>query len=126
MARDMVREIVEALEPTLKEGWVEGRKAFNKGRKAMSFSKDDILGALGLQRQTVGSWLGPVAIGFGVGALVGAAVAFMVAPRPGVQLREELLERGRKIVNKAREDGFGATSNMGSTSPGGMGNTPTT
>src|SRR5438477_12837938 len=112
MARDMVREIADLFD----KGMSSGEKAFNKGRKAMSFSKDDILDALGLQRQTVGSWLGPAAVGFGVGALVGAVVAFMTAPRPGNELREELIERGRKIVNRAKEEGFGSSTNAGSTS----------
>jgi hypothetical protein len=109
MARDNVQDLVESLQPMLKGGWAQGRRAFNHGRKVMrSFSKDDILDSIGLQRQTVGTWLGPLAIGLGVGALIGAAVALMVAPRPGIQLREDLLERGRKIMNKGKE-GFGAT-----------------
>ena len=69
----------------------------------MSFGKDDILDALGLKTAGPADWLGPVAIGFGLGALVGAAVALALAPRPGSELRGELMERGRRAMGKARE-----------------------
>ena len=78
-------------------------------------SKDDILAALGLEQSN--DWIAPAIIGFGVGALVGAAVAFMVAPKAGAELREDLFERGRRYVDKAREQVSNMTGqNAGSTS----------
>ena len=71
--------------------------------KQMNFDRGDILDALGLDRG-VGSWFGPAAIGFGVGALVGATVALLSAPRAGSELREDLMERGRKVVKRGREE----------------------
>jgi hypothetical protein len=71
----------------------------------MNVNKDDILEALGLKEHGWGGveWLGPALVGFGVGALIGATVALLVAPRPGVELREELLERGRRMAQRGRE-----------------------
>lgn len=101
-AKDVVSAVNEALSDNYK-----------KGRKAMSFDKDDILDAIGLQRNTTMSWLGPAAVGFGVGALIGGVVAMMMAPKAGTELREDLLERGRKIVQRTKDDEFGTTTGMG-------------
>jgi hypothetical protein len=83
--------------------------------KNMSISKDDILEALGLETHSSVDWMGPAIIGFGVGALVGAAVALLVAPKPGMELREDLMERGRKYVNKAKEQVGNMAGNNNST-----------
>ena len=64
-------------------------------------NKTDILEALGLQEQGA-NWMGTALIGFGVGALVGAAVALLVAPKAGYEMREDLIDRGRKFVDKTR------------------------
>ena len=69
----------------------------------MSFDKDDILEALGLRESGMSAWIGPVLMGFGAGALVGATVALALAPRPGYELRGELYERGRRAIGRARE-----------------------
>jgi len=67
----------------------------------MTFKKEDILDALGIERE--GSWL-PIALGgFGVGCLVGAGIALMLAPKSGRELRSDLMERGRDMVGKGRE-----------------------
>jgi hypothetical protein len=83
--------------------------------KNMSISKDDILEALGLETHSSVDWMGPAIIGFGVGALVGAAVALLVAPKAGTELREDLMNRGREYVNKAKEQVNNMTGNSGST-----------
>ncbi len=68
----------------------------------MSVSKDDILEALGIERDT-SSWL-PIALaGFGVGAIVGAAVAMLIAPKSGRELRSDIVERGRDLINRGKE-----------------------
>jgi gas vesicle protein len=50
-----------------------------------------------------GDWLGHAALGFGVGALVGATLALFLTPRSGNELREDLSERGRRVMQKGRE-----------------------
>ena len=61
-------------------------------------SKEDILSALGLASKptTTERLLGTLSI-FGVGLLVGAGVALLVAPKSGQALREDLGERFRKL-----------------------------
>jgi hypothetical protein len=67
----------------------------------MTFKKADILDALGIEQE--GNWL-PIALaGFGVGCLVGAGVALMLAPKSGRELRSDIMERGRDMVGKGRE-----------------------
>ncbi len=78
---------------------------------AMDFSKRDVLNALGLETES-GFWTAALA-GFGVGCLVGAAVAIMVAPKSGRELRTDLMERGRDLVGRGKEEMQGM---MGSSS----------
>jgi hypothetical protein len=89
----------------LDAGWGRAENETTETReKTMSLHKDDILEALGLQkREGFGEWIGPVMIGFGVGAVVGAAVALLVAPSAGAELREGILDRGRRVVHRGRE-----------------------
>jgi hypothetical protein len=56
--------------------------------------KDDVLGLLGLSpaRSTSGQLAEALGI-FGVGLLVGAGVALLLAPKPGQELRDELRAR---------------------------------
>lgn len=69
---------------------------------AMDFNKKDVLAALGLES---GSNFWTVALaGFGVGCLVGAAAAIMVAPKSGRELRSDLMERGREIVSRGKQE----------------------
>jgi hypothetical protein len=65
-------------------------------------SKDDVLAALGLASKPTSSerLLGALGI-FGVGLLVGAGAALLLAPKSGRALREDLGERLRSI----RDDG---------------------
>lgn len=69
----------------------------------MAITKDDILEALGLETDTNDNWIAPALIGLGVGALLGATMALMFAPKSGTELREDLMERGRNMVEKGRE-----------------------
>ena len=55
------------------------------GERTMDFNKRDILSALGLETEN-NFWTVALA-GFGVGCLVGAAVAIMVTPKSGRELR---------------------------------------
>jgi gas vesicle protein len=69
----------------------------------MAITKDDILEALGLETGSNDNWIAPALIGFGVGALLGGTMALMFAPKSGPELREDLMERGRTMVEKGRE-----------------------
>jgi hypothetical protein len=66
----------------------------------MGIKRHDILEALG---ESETSWL-PIALaGFGVGALVGAAVAILLAPKSGRELRHDLAERGRDLIGRGKQ-----------------------
>lgn len=67
----------------------------------MKVNKDDILEALGIE--TGSSWLPTALAGFGVGCIVGAAVAMLLAPKSGRELRSDIMERGRDLVNRGRD-----------------------
>jgi hypothetical protein len=68
----------------------------------MDFNKRDILNALGLESES-SFWTAALA-GFGVGCLVGAAVAIMVTPKSGRELRTDLRDRGRDLIGRAKEE----------------------
>ena len=78
----------------------------------MDFNKKDILSALGLETES-SFWTAAMA-GFGVGCLVGAAVAIMVAPKSGRELRSDLSEKARDLISRGKEEV--ANLNLGSKS----------
>ena len=70
--------------------------------------KDDLLKLIGLQtRSSAGDYLLPTIGIFAVGVLVGVGVGLLLAPRPGLELREGLRETIR-----------GGVEAIGSYSPG--------
>jgi len=73
----------------------------------MEFNKRDILNALGLETEN-NFWTAALA-GFGVGCLVGAAVAIMVTPKSGRELRENIRDKGRDLIGRGKEE----MSNLG-------------
>jgi gas vesicle protein len=83
-------------------------------------NKDDILAALGLadQPSTSDRLLGTLTI-FGVGLLVGAGAALLLAPKSGQDLRETLGERFRKLRDDEVEatDAAVASNSHGETRP---------
>ncbi len=67
----------------------------------MAVKKEDILEALGIE--TENRWL-PIALaGFGLGAIVGATVAMLFAPKSGRDLRSDIVEKGRDLMSRGRE-----------------------
>jgi hypothetical protein len=85
-------------------------------RDLKDMDKDDFLGLIGLQskhsftRELLGT-LGT----FGIGLLVGAGVALLLAPKPGRDLRGEIrakVARGKGVVAKPH-DGEGDSSAHG-------------
>ena len=84
----------------------------------MEFNKRDILNALGLETES-NFWTVALA-GFGVGCLVGAAVAIMVTPKSGRELREGIIEKGRDLMGrggKEMEMGMGSMSGKNPVTP---------
>jgi YtxH-like protein len=67
----------------------------------MAMNKEDILEALGIEAEN--NWLLHGLAGFGIGCVVGAAAAMLLAPKSGAELREDLRERGRGLVHRGRE-----------------------
>lgn len=84
----------------------------------MEFNKREILNALGLETET-NFWTVALA-GFGVGCLVGAAVAIMVTPKSGSELRGDIMNKGRDLIGRGKEMADATMSQMG------MGNKPAT
>jgi gas vesicle protein len=68
----------------------------------MDFNKRDILSALGLE--TENSFWTVALAGFGVGCLVGAAVAIMVTPKSGRELRSDIMDKGRDLMGRAKDE----------------------
>jgi len=67
----------------------------------MAVTKNDILEALGFEQRS--NWL-PIALsGFGVGCLVGAAVAMLLAPKSGRELRQDIVDKSRDLIGRGRE-----------------------
>jgi hypothetical protein len=69
-----------------------------KLRDLTDMDKEDILGALGLQSKssTAGWVFGTLGL-FGLGMVIGAGVALMLAPKPGYELRRDLEGRIRSV-----------------------------
>jgi gas vesicle protein len=68
--------------------------------------KDDFLGLIGLQtkRSLTGELLGTLGT-FGIGLLVGAGVALLLAPKPGRDLRHDLRAKIRRGKAEGEEKG---------------------
>lgn len=59
--------------------------------------KDDILDMLGLEaKSSTAGWVAGTLGTFGVGLLVGAGIALILAPKPGRELREDIRDRLRR------------------------------
>jgi hypothetical protein len=73
-------------------------------------SREDILDALGIERG--GGWLGPAAAAFGAGLLIGGAVALLLAPKSGAELRDHLANKVRSFRERAEPDGTPTRPNV--------------
>jgi gas vesicle protein len=77
-----------------------------KLRDLKEMDKDDFLGLVGLQskRSLTSELLGALGT-FGIGLLVGAGVALLLAPKPGRELRHDLRAKLRR--GKDEPEGIG-------------------
>jgi len=64
-------------------------------------TRRDIMNALG--DQTEDKFLTGLFVGIGVGALIGSAVALLVSPRSGSDLRQMIGEKVGSLKQKARD-----------------------
>jgi hypothetical protein len=70
-----------------------------------NLDKDEILSLLGLAKKPSPAAGLAAALGtFGVGLLVGAGIALILAPKPGRELRQELRDRLRRAPDEVNED----------------------
>ena len=70
-----------------------------------NLDKDDLLGLLGLEKKpSPGAGLAAALGTFGVGLLVGAGIALILAPKPGHELRQELRDRLRRAPSESKEE----------------------
>jgi gas vesicle protein len=69
-----------------------------------NLDKDEILGMLGLEtKQSTSGWVAGTLTTFGIGMLVGAGVALMLAPKAGRELRGDIRERLRRAPDDLSE-----------------------
>ena len=73
-------------------------------KELKNLDKDEILGLLGLEtKQSTSRWLAGTLSTFGIGLLVGAGVALMLAPKPGRELRGDIRDRLRRAPEDLNE-----------------------
>jgi hypothetical protein len=77
-----------------------------KLRDITELDRNDVLGTLGLQTKTsTTSWvLGTLSL-FGLGMVIGAGVALILAPKPGSELRRDLEGRIRSVRERVSGNG---------------------
>jgi gas vesicle protein len=69
-----------------------------------NLDKDELLGLLGLEsKRSTSTWLAGTLTTFGIGILVGAGVALMVAPKAGRELRGDIRDRLRRAPDDLSE-----------------------
>jgi hypothetical protein len=68
-------------------------------KELRKLDKDDVLGMIGLESKTsTGAWLAGTLGTFGVGLLVGAGIALMLAPKAGTELRQDIRDKLRRTA----------------------------
>jgi hypothetical protein len=72
-------------------------------RDLKRLDRDGLLELVGLQRAGSNDWIAPALTALGVGLLVGAGLGLLLAPKPGVDLRQDLRERLREAKDALPE-----------------------
>lgn len=67
----------------------------------MRLSKDDILSALGLETKKTN--YADMFLMFGAGILAGAGIGLLLAPKTGVEMRQDVMERAGGLKGKATD-----------------------
>jgi gas vesicle protein len=66
-----------------------------------NMDKEDLLGLIGLEsKPSTGSYLAGTLGTFGIGLLVGAGIALLLAPKPGAELREDIRDKLRRRADE--------------------------
>lgn len=66
-------------------------------KELRNLDKDDLLGLVGLEtKHSTGAYLAGTLGTFGLGLLVGAGIALLLAPKPGAELREDIRDKLRR------------------------------
>lgn len=80
-----------------------------------NMDKEDLLGIIGLEsKQSTGAYLAGTLGTFGLGLLVGAGIALLLAPKPGAELREDIREKLRRSPDEASmPSSLGSNESMG-------------
>ena len=69
-----------------------------------NLDREEVLGMLGLEsKPSTVRWLSGALGTFGMGMLVGAGIALMLAPKPGRELRGDLRDRLRRAPDDVRD-----------------------
>jgi hypothetical protein len=68
-------------------------------KELRNLDKNDVLGMIGLEtKHSTGAWLAGTLGTFGVGMLVGAGIALMLAPKAGSELRQDIRDKLRRTA----------------------------
>jgi hypothetical protein len=85
-----------------------------------NLDKDDLLGLMGLEsKHSTAGYLAGTLGTFGVGLLVGAGIALLLAPKPGHELREDIRDK----LHRAPKDESIPSALGGNETLGGLGKT---
>ena len=78
-----------------------------------NLDKDDLLGLMGLETKpsTAGYLAGTLGT-FGVGLLVGAGIALLLAPKPGHELREDIRDKLRRTPDESLPSALGTNETV--------------
>jgi len=80
-----------------------------------NMDKEDLLGIIGLEsKQSTGAYLAGKLGTFGLGLLVGAGIALLLAPKPGAELREDIRDKLRRAPgDESMPSSLGSNESMG-------------
>ena len=79
-----------------------------------NLDKDDLLGLMGLEtKSSTAGYLAGTLGTFGVGLLVGAGIALLLAPKPGSELREDIRGKLRRTADDAIPSALGQNETLG-------------
>jgi hypothetical protein len=79
-----------------------------------NLDKDDLLGLMGLEtKHSTAGYLAGTLGTFGVGLLVGAGIALLLAPKPGHELREDIRDKLRRSPDESIPSALGQNETLG-------------